>query len=118
MAAASSAMLTPDQLRSHARFGAPLSSEALYALADQLETAERRLRELEGAAEKSIRCKWVPEKEFGYGKAMRVTQSDHPRFVVGSRFDYGFLNVAVEQGYSVHIDPVPDEILSAEGSAK
>ncbi len=38
-----------------------------------------------------IIVKWVPEKEYGYGKAMRVIESDHKRFTKGSRFDYGFL---------------------------
>lgn len=57
--------------------------------------------------EKFIRCVWVVENEYGYGKAMRVVDSDHPRFQVGTRFDYGFLNIAVTEGYIVQIDPVP-----------
>lgn len=57
-----------------------------------------------------IRCVWVVEREFGYGKAMRVVASDHPRFVVGSRFDYGFLDIAVTEGYRVQIDSVPPHV--------
>ena len=53
-----------------------------------------------------IRCVWVREKQFGYGKAMRVAESTHPRYVVGSRFDYGFLEIASMQGYRIEIEPV------------
>lgn len=31
----------------------------------------------------------------------RVTKSNHKRFVVGTRFDYGFMSVALEEGYSI-----------------
>lgn len=34
-----------------------------------------------------------------------VTESNHPRFVVGSRFDWGFVQVALGDGYSVEIEP-------------
>lgn len=34
-----------------------------------------------------------------------IQYSDHPRFRVGSRFDYGFLQVAIAQGYAVLIFP-------------
>lgn len=50
---------------------------------------------------KTIIVKWVPEKEYGYGKAMKVIISDHPRFAVGSRFDFGFFNIATEEGYMI-----------------
>jgi len=53
-----------------------------------------------------IEVKWVPETQFGYDKAMRIIKSDHKRFIVGSRFDFGFLDIAVEEGYSVLINPV------------
>lgn len=61
--------------------------------------------------DKFIRCVWVVEREFGYGKAMRVVRSDHPRFSVGTRFDFGFLNIAIEEGYRIQIDPVPPHVL-------
>jgi hypothetical protein len=30
-----------------------------------------------------------------------VLISDHPRFITGTRFDYGFLSISLEEGYSV-----------------
>lgn len=50
---------------------------------------------------KTIVVKWVPEKDFGYGKAMRVIASDHERFSVGTRFDYGFFSIATNEGYTI-----------------
>lgn len=54
---------------------------------------------------KIIIVKWVEEKEFGYGMAMRVIVSNHPRFVVGSRFDFGFFNIATREGYTIISNP-------------
>lgn len=59
-----------------------------------------------------IVCEWIEEKDFGYGRAMRVIRSDHPRFVVGSRFDWGFATVAGCQGYSLEILPVPVNLMT------
>jgi len=59
---------------------------------------------------KNIVVKWVPEKDLGYGKAMRVIESDHPRFVKGSRFNFGFFGIATDEGYtiiSIPIDKAP-----------
>lgn len=50
---------------------------------------------------KTIVVKWVQEKEFGYGKAMRVIESDHERFTIGSRFDFGFMSIATDDGYTI-----------------
>lgn len=50
---------------------------------------------------KTIIVKWVPEEDYGYGKAMRVIESKHERFVVGSRFDYGFFGIATDEGYTI-----------------
>ena len=50
---------------------------------------------------KNIIVKWVPEEKFGYEKAMRVIASDHERFVIGSRFDYGFFSIATDEGYTI-----------------
>jgi len=36
-----------------------------------------------------------------YGSCARVIASNHPRFVANSRFDYGFLGIALDQGYTV-----------------
>ncbi len=61
---------------------------------------------------KKIVCEWIEEKEWGYNRAMRVIKSDHPRFVVGSRFDWGFASVAGCQGYALEILPVPAELVT------
>ena len=50
---------------------------------------------------KTIVVKWVEEKDFNYGMAMRVIESDHPRFTVGSRFDFGFFKEATVEGYKI-----------------
>ena len=50
---------------------------------------------------KKITVKWVKEEKFGYGMAMRVIESTHERFVVGSRFDFGFFSIATEEGYEI-----------------
>ena len=50
---------------------------------------------------KTIIVQWIPEKEFGYGKAMKVIYSDHKRFVAGSRFDFGFFDIATNEGYTI-----------------
>jgi hypothetical protein len=51
--------------------------------------------------DKLIVVQWVPEAKFGYGKAMYVKESNHPRFTAGSRFDYGFFDIATEEGYAI-----------------
>ena len=50
---------------------------------------------------KTIIVQWVPEATYGYEKAMRVISSKHPRFIVGSRFDYGFFSIATDEGYTI-----------------
>lgn len=55
---------------------------------------------------KRIVVQWVAENEFGYGKAMRVVESNHPRFEVGSRFDFGFFSVATDDGYEIESRPI------------
>jgi hypothetical protein len=37
-----------------------------------------------------------------------VIDSDHPRFDRGTRFDYGFLKIALSEGYDVHIKAASD----------
>lgn len=58
---------------------------------------------------KTIIVRWVPEKEFGYGKAMRVIESDHKRFSKGTRFDFGFFSIATAQGYTIISLPMEGE---------
>lgn len=50
---------------------------------------------------KTIVVKWVSEKGYGYATAMRVIESTHERFVVGSRFDFGFFNITTKEGYTI-----------------
>lgn len=50
---------------------------------------------------KAIIVKWVPEEDYGYGMAMRVIESNHERFVNGSRFDYGFFSIATIEGFTI-----------------
>ena len=50
---------------------------------------------------KTIIVKWVSEDKWGYGKAMRVIESSHKRFIKGSRFDFGFFNIATNEGYKI-----------------
>ena len=50
---------------------------------------------------KTIIVKWVKEKESGYGTTMRVIESDHERFVKGSRFDFGFFQIATGEGFTI-----------------
>ena len=49
---------------------------------------------------KTIVFKWMTDG-FGTGDEMRVIESTHPWFVKGSRFDYGFFNIATGQGYTI-----------------
>jgi hypothetical protein len=49
---------------------------------------------------KTIVVKWVPDSGE-YGFEMRVIESDHPRFVKGYRFDYGFFSNATREGYTI-----------------
>jgi len=49
---------------------------------------------------KFIKVRWVPE-DSQYKRCMRVVESTHERFIVGSRFDYGFFSIASEQGYTI-----------------
>lgn len=62
---------------------------------------------------KTIVVTWVKEDAFGYGKAMRVIASDHPRFRVGRRFDFGFMSIATDEGYT--IVSLPGEAPSLKG---
>ncbi len=41
-----------------------------------------------------------------YSTVMYVQESNHPRFTVGKRFDYGFMSIAVEEGYTITVLPL------------
>jgi len=58
---------------------------------------------------KVIIVRWVKEEDYGYGQAMRVTKSDHKKFSVGTRFDFGFFNIATEEGYTIISLPMKEE---------
>ena len=49
---------------------------------------------------KSIVVQWVKDDGI-YGKEMRVISSTHKRFIVGSRFDYGFFGIATDEGFII-----------------
>lgn len=55
---------------------------------------------------KFIVVQWLPEKS-PYGHAMRVIRSNHERFSDGTRFDFGFLEIASEEGFTITV--LPDE---------
>lgn len=40
-----------------------------------------------------------------------VVEGNHPRFKTGTRFDYGFLQVALQDGYQVTIKPPKKEAI-------
>jgi len=54
---------------------------------------------------KIIIVKWVPD--FGIN-TMKVIKSSHPRFSNGTRFDFGFFKIAIEEGYT--IISLPEEV--------
>lgn len=49
---------------------------------------------------KEIVVKWVYDTNI-HGKEMRVISSNHPRFIKGSRFDFGFFDIATDEGYNI-----------------
>ena len=56
---------------------------------------------------KKITAKWVATNQPDiYDKELRVVYSDHKRFRTGSRFDFGFLQVASGDGYIIEILPL------------
>ena len=57
-----------------------------------------------GVIMKKIIVKWYPEESF-YKKAMMVVYSDHESFTEGTRFDFGFLDIASKEGYIVEVLP-------------
>jgi hypothetical protein len=50
--------------------------------------------------DKTIIVRWVKEDSL-YGKCMKVVESNHKRFTVGSRFDFGFFSLATEECYTI-----------------
>ena len=58
---------------------------------------------------KYLVAQWRPEKSH-YNMALYVVCSNHPRFIDGSRFDFGFLNIASCEGYTITILPSAETI--------
>jgi len=57
---------------------------------------------------------WIePYKSEGSGVPIVIT-SNHPRFQPKTRFDYGFLKVALAQGYAVLILPTGKTMTESE----
>lgn len=59
--------------------------------------------------EKQITVQWQPARANGFyspGPWMKVVESNHPNYKVGSGFDFGFFNLATEQGYTIVSLPV------------
>ena len=59
---------------------------------------------------KKIIVKWIgcseeKVKAFGYAKEMRVIYSNHKRFTEGTRFDFGFMQIASDEGYIIELLP-------------
>lgn len=55
---------------------------------------------------KKIIVMWVKTPEGDtYPKEMRVVYSDHKRFTKGTRFDFGFLQIANDEGFIIKILP-------------
>jgi hypothetical protein len=48
---------------------------------------------------KTIIVQWFPVNDNE--SEMRVIKSTHERFTEGTRFDFGFLKIATEQGYTI-----------------
>lgn len=53
---------------------------------------------------KYIVVQWQPEEGM-YHKAMRVLVSNHPRFLEGTRYDFGFLEISSCEGYTITVLP-------------
>lgn len=58
---------------------------------------------------KYIVVQWQKE-ESHYTKAMIVVRSNHPRFIDGARFDFGFLDISSCEGYTVTVLPSEETI--------
>jgi hypothetical protein len=51
---------------------------------------------------KTITLQWMASPHSSiYDYDMIVTKSNHPKFVVGYRFDFGYFNIATKEGYKI-----------------
>lgn len=58
---------------------------------------------------KSIVVRWVKCNEGICPAEMRVSISNHPHFEPGSRFDFGFFQIATREGYIIVSIPIDEE---------
>ena len=55
----------------------------------------------------TIIIQWIDTQgDLQYSEEMRVISSTHPRFTIGSRFDFGFFNIATKEGYTIISLPI------------
>ena len=59
---------------------------------------------------KIIIVKWIPCDDGFYKQEMRVVLSNHERFTVGYRFDFGFMQIASNEGYFIQVLPMIEEL--------
>jgi len=58
---------------------------------------------------KYIIVKWFPPYEKTWAdKEMRVQNSTHPRFSEGTLFDFGYMDIASMEGYTITLLPPTD----------
>ena len=57
---------------------------------------------------------WAPPYAGHGGGISVVIASNHPRYTPGVRFDYGFLQVALAQGYTIIILPTGKPMTETE----
>lgn len=55
---------------------------------------------------KTIIIQWIPSSEGAYKMEMRVIKSNHERFIEGSRFDFGFFQIATMEGCTIISLPI------------
>jgi hypothetical protein len=55
-----------------------------------------------------IQCHMLANVPAPYQMNMVISKSDHPKYLVGNRADFGFIGIALEQGYTVVINPPND----------
>jgi len=51
-----------------------------------------------------------PKDHWGYDLEMRVVVSDHPRFTPGYRWDWGFQDVTLAEGYTTVLLPAVEPL--------
>ena len=58
---------------------------------------------------KTIVVRWGLEGPEDFKNlVMRVVASGHPSFTIGSRFDFGYFNIATVEGYTIISLPVEE----------